>query len=117
LPNIGTAPRISVGRFSIAKLVTDVSVIADERTAELRPIGERIVLSAVTAVFAAAAASSTFNALAVRHYHSVCPAQGNLYTLDGNKMHRYCARDSAPTIVLDVDLGMICSFGQTYNPP
>jgi hypothetical protein len=56
MPNIGTAPRVSVGRFSIAEIVTDVSVIADERSAELRRIGERIVLRAVTGVFAAAAA-------------------------------------------------------------
>ncbi len=65
---------------------------------------ERIVLSLVILVAVAVCGSSIFNALAVHHYRAMNPPPGNLYAVNGHKMHLYCTGDGSPTIILDAGL-------------
>jgi pimeloyl-ACP methyl ester carboxylesterase len=70
-----------------------------------RGISERIVLSLVVLVAVAAGAGTTFNAVATHHYRARHAAPGNLYVVDGYKMHLLCRGEGSPTIVLDGGLG------------
>lgn len=62
---------------------------------------ERVVLAAVTAVALILAASSAFNAVAVRALHP----PGEWYSVDGHRMRIDCTGSGSPTIVLDAGLG------------
>ncbi len=70
-----------------------------------RRVAERIVLSAVVLVAAAVAGSASFNAIARLWFRAHNPPPGEMYTVDGHKMHMYCTGSGSPTIVLDAGLG------------
>lgn len=82
-----------------------IHTLSAEPYARWRRISERIALSAAIAVFVAAGASTTFNALAIHHYRAIYPPKGRLYTVDGYRMHLYCTGEGSPTLVLDAGLG------------
>lgn len=70
-----------------------------------RRVTKRIVLSAVVLVAAAVAGSASFNAIARIWFRAHNPPPGEMYTVDGYKMHMYCTGSGSPTIVLDAGLG------------
>ena len=70
-----------------------------------RRVAKRIVLSAVVLVAAAVAGSASFNAIARLWFRARNPPPGEMYTVDGYKMHMYCTGNGSPTIVLDAGLG------------
>src|ERR1700739_545512 len=70
-----------------------------------RRVTERIVLSAVVLVAAAVAGSASFNAIARLWFRAHNPPPGEMYTVDGHKMHMYCMGSGSPTIVLDAGPG------------
>jgi len=70
-----------------------------------RRVAERIVLSAIVLVTTAVAGSASFNAIARLWFRAHNPPPGEMYTVDGHKMHMYCVGSGSPTIVLDAGLG------------
>jgi pimeloyl-ACP methyl ester carboxylesterase len=70
-----------------------------------RRAAERIVLSAVVLVAAAVAVSSLYNAVARLWFRTHNPPPGEMYLVDGYKMHMYCTGSGSPTIILDAGLG------------
>lgn len=74
-------------------------------SARWRRVAERIVLSVVVLVAAVVAGSASFNAIARLWFRAHNPPPGEIYTVDGHKMHMYCTGSGSPTIVLDAGLG------------
>jgi len=64
-----------------------------------------ITLITVTVVWIAALSGVAFNYLAVRHYRALYPPPGQIYTVDGYRMHLYCIGSGSPTLVLESGLG------------
>src|SRR5258708_4810474 len=80
-------------------------LVHTKRYRKWRRISERVALSIVFLVAVFLGGSTTFNALVIRHYRAMNPAPGNLYGVDGRKMHIYCTGQGSPTLVLDAGLG------------
>jgi pimeloyl-ACP methyl ester carboxylesterase len=74
-------------------------------SARWRRVAERIVLSAIVLLAAVVAGSASFNAIARLWFRAHNPPPGEIYTVDGHKMHMYCTGSGSPTIVLDAGLG------------
>ncbi len=74
-------------------------------SAKWRRVVERIVLSAIVLVAAVVAGSASSNAIARLLFRAHHPPPGQIYTVDGHKMHMYCTGSGSPTIVLDAGLG------------
>jgi pimeloyl-ACP methyl ester carboxylesterase len=74
-------------------------------TTRWRRVAERSVLSAIVLAAAVVAGSASFNTIARLWFRSHNPPPGEMYIVDGHKMHMYCAGSGAPTIVLDAGLG------------
>lgn len=70
-----------------------------------RRVTERLVLSVVILVCAAATLTTVYNTIAVRYYESTYGAPGKLYDVAGYRMHLYCTGEGAPTLVLEAGLG------------
>jgi pimeloyl-ACP methyl ester carboxylesterase len=70
-----------------------------------RRIAERTVLSLVVLFAGAVAGSASFNAIARLWFRVHNPAPGEIYIVDGYKMHIDCTGRGSPTIVLDAGLG------------
>ncbi len=70
-----------------------------------RRVAERMVLSAVVLVAAAVAGSASYNAIARLWFRAHNPPPGEMYAVNGYKMHMYCTGSGSPTIVLDAGLG------------
>jgi pimeloyl-ACP methyl ester carboxylesterase len=70
-----------------------------------RRVAERIVLFAIVLVAAAVAGSASYNAVARLWFRAHNPPSGEMYTVDGHKMHMYCTGSGTPAIVLDAGLG------------
>jgi pimeloyl-ACP methyl ester carboxylesterase len=70
-----------------------------------RRVAERIVLFAIVLVAAAVAGSASYNAVARLWFRAHNPPPGEMYTVDGHKMHMYCTGSGSPAIVLDAGLG------------
>ncbi len=70
-----------------------------------RRVAERIVLSAIVLVATIVAGCASFNAIARLWFRAHNPPPGEMYAVDGYKMHMYCTGSGSPTIVLDAGLG------------
>lgn len=68
-----------------------------------RKVAERIVLSLMTLAAVAVAGSSGFNAMVLHHFRASTP--GEVYLVNGHRMHIHCMGSGSPTIVLDAGLG------------
>jgi hypothetical protein len=66
-----------------------------------RRVTERLVLSLVTLVCAAATLTATSNMIAQRYYQSIYKAPGKLCEVGGYRMHLYRTGQGAPTPVLE----------------
>lgn len=80
-------------------------LVHTKRYRKWRRISERVVLSIVLLLAAILGGSTTFNALAIRHFRVMNPPPGNLYVVDGHRMHIHCTGQGSPTLVLDAGLG------------
>ncbi len=72
---------------------------------KLRRITERVILSLVTLVAVVAAASTTFTVIAHDVFVAHHPAPGQIYVVNGYKMHLWCTGEGSPTIVLESGAG------------
>jgi pimeloyl-ACP methyl ester carboxylesterase len=72
---------------------------------KFRRITERVLLSLVTLVAVVAAASTTFNVIAHDRFVAHHPAPGQIYVVNGYKMHLWCAGEGSPTIILESGAG------------
>jgi pimeloyl-ACP methyl ester carboxylesterase len=70
-----------------------------------RRVAERIVLSVVVLVAAFVAGSASYNAIALGWFRAHNPPPGNIYLVNGHKMHMNCMGSGSPTIVLESGLG------------
>jgi pimeloyl-ACP methyl ester carboxylesterase len=70
-----------------------------------RRITERVLLSLVLFVCMLAAASTIYNAAALRYYRAIYLPPGKIYSVNGHDMHIYCAGEGSPTIVLEAGAG------------
>jgi len=68
-------------------------------------IAERTVLLFVVLLAAVVAGSASFNAIARLWFRARHPAPGEIYIVDGYKMHIDCIGSGSPAIVLDAGLG------------
>jgi len=91
---------ICVSWFCLRRMLVHVN-----RYGKWRRITERVVLSLVIVLAAAAAGSTAFNAVAIHHYRATNPPPGKLYAIDGYKMHIYCTGNGSPTLVLEAGGG------------
>jgi pimeloyl-ACP methyl ester carboxylesterase len=73
--------------------------------AKWRRITEWVLLSLVILICVTAAASTIFNAIALRYYRAIYPAPGTMYSVNGHRMHLYCTGAGSPTVVLDAGMG------------
>jgi pimeloyl-ACP methyl ester carboxylesterase len=65
----------------------------------------RVLLGLALLPFVLAGAGAVYNTLWIRHYRSLFPPPGKLYSINGKAMHLYCTGDGSPTIVLEAGLG------------
>jgi pimeloyl-ACP methyl ester carboxylesterase len=72
---------------------------------KFRRITERVTLSLVTLVVVVAAASTTFNVIAHDVFAAHHPAPGQIYVVNGYKMHLWCTGEGSPTIILEAGAG------------
>jgi len=70
-----------------------------------RRIAESIVLPVVVLVVGGITASAIFNAIAIHWFRAHNPPPGEIYIVNGHKMHMYCMGSGTPTIVLEAGLG------------
>lgn len=70
-----------------------------------RKIAEFTVLSFLLLLAVVAGGSSSFNAIRLYYVRTTNPLPGNLYTVDGRKMHLNCTGSGSPTIVLEAGSG------------
>lgn len=70
-----------------------------------RRVTERIVLSAVIVVAAAVAGSASYNSVDLLWFRAHNPPPGDIYLVNGHKMHMVCTGSGSPTIVLEAGLG------------
>jgi pimeloyl-ACP methyl ester carboxylesterase len=70
-----------------------------------RRVAERIALSVVVVLTSAVAISASFNAIVRLWFRARHPVPGEIYIVDGYKMHIGCTGSGSPTIVLDAGLG------------
>jgi pimeloyl-ACP methyl ester carboxylesterase len=64
-------------------------------------IARRIGLGLVVLLLLLGTAGALWNVLAIRHYRNAYPPPGNLYTVNGERMHLYCSGTGSPTLVLE----------------
>lgn len=94
-----------IGVVVIWLSVRRILSLSSKVSARWRRVAERIVLSAVVLVAALVAGSATFNSIARLWFRAHNPPPGEIYTVDGYKMHIDCMGSGSPTIVLDAGLG------------
>ena len=90
-----------VNYLSIRRILT----LPVKVTRKWRRVAERIILSGVILFAAVMAGSATYNAVALHIFRAHNPPPGEIYAVDGHKMHLYCIGSGSPTIVLDAGLG------------
>ena len=81
-----------------------------------RRVTERIVLSIIILLFAVAAGSSAFNAVALQVARVSSPPQGSFYIVNGARMHINCTGEGSPTIVLDTGYGNNATTWEKVQP-
>lgn len=94
-----------IGILVIWLSVRRILSLAANVSAKWRRATEKIVLSAVVLFAVAVAGCSSFNAAARLWFRAHNPPPGEIYAVDGYKMHMYCTGSGSPTIVLDAGLG------------
>lgn len=97
--------RVLVALAALALSVRRFGTLRRSSHGRLRRNGERVALSLVILLCACIAASTAFNAVALRYYRIVYRAPGKLYTVDNYRMHLNCMGQGSPTIVLESGLG------------
>ena len=55
-----------------------------------RKLTERVVLSIIVLSAVALAGNSLFNTIAIHRFWALNPPPGDIYTVNGHKMHIYC---------------------------
>src|SRR5579862_138437 len=88
-----------------AACVFRIRVFGGKSLPRWRRVSERVALSVVIMIAAAAGVSAIFNAVASRHFFELHPVPGNFYVVGGHRMHLYCTGQGSPTIILDAGLG------------
>ncbi len=94
-----------IGVMVICLSVRRILSLSAKVSAQWRRVAERIVLSAIVLVAAVVAGSASFNAIARLWFRAQNPPPGQIYAVDGYKMHMYCTGSGSPAIVLDAGLG------------
>jgi pimeloyl-ACP methyl ester carboxylesterase len=95
------AVSVAVCAFSVRRW----GKLRDERYKNWRRVVERVVLAGISACLLIVLASTAFNAFATQYYWAKHPVPGQIYKVDGHKMHIYCTGAGSPTIILDAGLG------------
>lgn len=72
---------------------------------KFRRITERVILSVVTLAALTACVSTTFNVAAHDLFVAHHPAPGQIYVVNGYRMHLWCTGQGSPTIVLESGWG------------
>ncbi len=70
-----------------------------------RKLTERIVLSISVLLTVAVAGNSLFNTIAMHRFWALNPCPGDIYTVNGHRMHIFCTGSGSPTIILEAGLG------------
>ena len=70
-----------------------------------RKAAERIPLTVAAACLLAVAVCGVYNAIAIYRFRAANPPLGQLYSVQGRRMHMYCIGAGEPTIVLESGLG------------
>jgi pimeloyl-ACP methyl ester carboxylesterase len=70
-----------------------------------RKIAECIVLSFIALLAIILGVSTSFNAIELYHFRATNPPPGDLYTVDGHKMHIHCMGSGSPALVLESGSG------------
>jgi pimeloyl-ACP methyl ester carboxylesterase len=91
---------VLISWFCLRRMFGDLS-----RYRRWRRVAERIVLSLVTLVAIVIGSSTVFNAIATHRYRVANPPPGNVYQVDGYRMHIYCTGIGSPTLILDSGSG------------
>jgi pimeloyl-ACP methyl ester carboxylesterase len=88
--------------------------------AKVRRLGrrrvEQVVLSLIIVLAAAVTASSAFNAITIWSFRPRDPTPGNIYVVDGHKMHIDCMGSASPTLVLESGLGSAWEIWSKVQP-
>jgi hypothetical protein len=74
-----------------------------ERTPLMRHV--RTIRAALLLLFGVAGLGSVWNQIAHAYYSRRATPSGQIYTIDGHRMHLYCTGAGAPTVVLEGALG------------
>jgi len=101
IPFVMVVAALLAGFFSVRRLRRLRSL----PIGKFRRITERVILSLVTLVAVVAAASTTYNAIAHEVFAAHHPAPGQIYVVNGYKMHLWCAGEGSPTIILESGAG------------
>jgi pimeloyl-ACP methyl ester carboxylesterase len=83
---------------------------------KLRRVSERVVLSLVAITVAGLAACSAFNAIENKLAWSTHPPEGEVYLVNGARMHIDCMGTGEPAIILDAGFGNNAAIWQTVQP-
>ena len=70
-----------------------------------RKAAERIALTVAAVCLLAVAVCGVYNAIAIYRFRTANPPLGQLYSVQGRRMHLYCIGAGEPTIVLESGLG------------
>jgi len=70
-----------------------------------RKAAERIALTVAAVCLLAVAVCGVYNAIAIYRFRAANPPLGQLYSVQGRRMHLYCIGAGEPTIVLESGLG------------
>jgi pimeloyl-ACP methyl ester carboxylesterase len=97
--------------FVAIAIVVTWLVVGRMRSLSTKPYGlwrkltERVVLSTIVLLAVALAGNSLFNTIAIHRFWALNPPPGDIYTVNGHKMHIYCTGSGSPTIILEAGLG------------
>jgi pimeloyl-ACP methyl ester carboxylesterase len=89
----------------VALCIRRLRTLRHTQHSKWRRITEWVLLSFAVLVCAFLAASTIFNAAALRYYRAIYPPPGKIYSVNGHDMHLYCMGEGSPTIVLDAGMG------------
>jgi Alpha/beta hydrolase family len=101
LPAVVLAVGILIGWICVRRILS----LQTQKYRVWRNVAERGVLSMVIVVVAAVSGCSAFNAIALHRFRTLNPPPGEIYVVNGYRMHIYCVGKGSPTIVLDAGLG------------
>ena len=105
MPAVIFAVGILIVWLSIRRLVCVTDNVSGKLSGKGQRLITRFVLSLVIFCTATVTISSIFNAIAIRFLPGRNPPSGEIYLVNGHRMHILCAGSGSPTIVLESGLG------------